>query len=484
MDSSTLRFIAGCVALFFGVSISAAGGVGKILLTLLMPLEYLSNGFCLETGGGGINVPIFLIIFQYAFTKGTHNSYFVQLGNALAQTTLNFGKHHPKNLRYPLIYWDFVAILLPAQLGGSTVGLILSKIFPDVALYSLALVVLFTASSLSMRKGLLKYAEESEKRRKLEERRSSIARNTLTLTQMSESKSQITHGSNPLHGAETTAVSPELGVGGESDENIFNDDVGRDSLAIEVQETLRALSITTASVPLTTLAKEDKLPADNVISLPRTVMLGLGICILGYLAVSIAQHAAVTNCSTDYVVTVALVYVPLSACIVWMLCVFLPQRLHDVALGTEDMHALNEVDLTKSGWSLVIIVFCLGVLCALLGLGGGEVLSPLMLSLHLLPQVTSATSGTMTFLNSFCVVISLLSSRGPSDLDPLHVAIFFLVGLSGGLVGRYSGLYVAQRYGRSSVIIFALVTALYLSCVYYVYQLASGGLSESLNTYC
>ena len=90
---SLARTLAGYLSLYLSCSISSAGGIG----------------------GGGLNVPIFLVIFQTTFTEATIFSLCTVLGNYISQVVINWNKRHPGDSRRPLIYWDAALILLPAQ---------------------------------------------------------------------------------------------------------------------------------------------------------------------------------------------------------------------------------------------------------------------------------------------------------------------------------------------------------------------------------
>jgi len=146
--------------LYFSCCIAAAGGIG----------------------GGGLNLPILLYIikkgyryvlllahlFVLTLSLSTLSSDAVilslctVLGNYVAQTSLNYKKYHPYCKRRPLIYWDVVLVLLPAQLAGSHIGVLLSQILPQTMLIVLALLVTVYALIKTYRKGMTYYNKESE----------------------------------------------------------------------------------------------------------------------------------------------------------------------------------------------------------------------------------------------------------------------------------------------------------------------------------
>jgi uncharacterized membrane protein YfcA len=125
---NTLDIFYACIALFFACALSSAGGIG----------------------GGGLNV------------QTSSLSLFVVLGNSLAQILLNYNQPHPKDSTQPMIYWTFVCLFLPAQLGGGNIGAAVKRMLSDETLYILALLVLTLAAAISLRKGILKWHAESK----------------------------------------------------------------------------------------------------------------------------------------------------------------------------------------------------------------------------------------------------------------------------------------------------------------------------------
>jgi uncharacterized membrane protein YfcA len=140
MTADVGRFIGSSILLFCSCALSAAAGVG----------------------GGGLNVPILMLPFGFSFTQSVVFSDCTLLGNFISQIIVNFPKHHPAKMTRPVIYIEMILVLLPAQLAGSNVGALLSKILPQSVLYILALCVLLTAGCLTLKKGLHLYHDEME----------------------------------------------------------------------------------------------------------------------------------------------------------------------------------------------------------------------------------------------------------------------------------------------------------------------------------
>ena len=100
-------------------------------------LFYLSGGI----GGGGLNLPILLVVFKYrlilnklfviwwsinlwfeSVSRSVTLSLCAVFGSTICQFMLNYKSSHPSQSTRPLIYYDCVWILLPAQVSQSFHG--------------------------------------------------------------------------------------------------------------------------------------------------------------------------------------------------------------------------------------------------------------------------------------------------------------------------------------------------------------------------
>jgi len=116
-----------------------------------------------------------------------------------------------------------------------------------------------------------------------------------------------------------------------------------------------------------------------------------------------------------------------------------------------------------------------GILAAMLGIGGGMILSPLMLSLGVLPEVTSATSTFMILVTSLSAMTQYLS-MGELPLD--YGVCFAAVGLVSAVVGQQLTDLLVKRFQKKSLIVFAIAAVLGASTV----LLISAGTVNLLNS--
>ncbi|KAI5070138.1 hypothetical protein GOP47_0014481 [Adiantum capillus-veneris] len=117
--------------------------------------------------------------------------------------------------------------------------------------------------------------------------------------------------------------------------------------------------------------------------------------------------------------------------------------------------------LVKMRW-LPVYALGAGFLGGMLGLGGGTIISPLLLETGMHPQVTAATCSFMVFFSSSLSVVQFwLLGRIPEEYALISAAL--------SLVFSVIGLQVVQtiiiKYGRVSLIVFAVSIVMGISAV-------------------
>ena len=117
----------------------------------------------------------------------------------------------------------------------------------------------------------------------------------------------------------------------------------------------------------------------------------------------------------------------------------------------------------------------------LIGIGGGELMGPLLLQLKVLPQVSSATTSMMSLFNSSSTIIHY----GFNGSIPYEwAAIVVGIGLFGGLTGRLSALYITYHFNRPSITVFMLILILLISIILLIYHIFSDKTDFIFHTFC
>ncbi|CAB9530031.1 Sulfite exporter TauE/SafE [Seminavis robusta] len=122
-------------------------------------------------------------------------------------------------------------------------------------------------------------------------------------------------------------------------------------------------------------------------------------------------------------------------------------------------------------WACIVI----GLLSALLGIGGGELLGPiLLLLLKMDPQQSSATTAIMSMMNSGTNLMHYIVAD--MMIAPGYAINLGMAGLVGGVGGRLWAMSMAQR-GRPSVIALSLTGVLALATALVAWELLTTPLS-------
>ena len=96
-------------------------------------------------GGGGILVPIYILVMGFSPKHAIPLSNVTVFGGAIANAVLNANKRHPLTDR-PLVDWDLILVMEPLTIGGALVGAFLNKVLPsELLVIMLVLLLAFTA---------------------------------------------------------------------------------------------------------------------------------------------------------------------------------------------------------------------------------------------------------------------------------------------------------------------------------------------------
>ena len=82
------------------------------------------------TGGGGILVPMYMIIGEFAAHSAVPLSKATILGGAIANNVINLQRRHPFANR-PIVDFDAIQLLVPNLLAGTIFGVLLNAVSPD-----------------------------------------------------------------------------------------------------------------------------------------------------------------------------------------------------------------------------------------------------------------------------------------------------------------------------------------------------------------
>jgi len=424
-------------------------------------------------GGGGIYVPLGIILLRFASKPSSGLSQASIFGASLGGLILNIRNKHPdekirdttgkrgsdnKVISYekgktkaeieedeklylssqsddeqerrfysrPLIDYDMALFLAPMEMAGAVMGVIIQKLMPNWLFLTLAGVILGFTSLKTYWKFQASYEVDKKNR---EEKRAAEAYNE--------------------NGRDKDIV-PDVDL---NSTNIAKNEMNIDTIEEESStddETLILQDDADKLAKRRELLVEDErqYPAEKIAGL---VVLWIGLAVITFLKGGKGVDSPIgITCKSPW-------FPVLTACqFIWVLGFSLFYGFALVrknAIKVENNYPFHENDVLWDQGKLryyAVFTFAAGIVAGLIGIGGGMVLGPLMLVLGIHPRVSSATTATMIVLTSSSVAIMFVTS----GLVPWEYAVFFFsICFCGAYTGKkYIDAYV-KKTGMSSVLI-------------------------------
>lgn len=143
----------------FGCSITEAD---LLSFTIFFVASAISAGG--GVGGGGIFVPILILIAKFSPMEAVPLSNIIVAGASVANFIQNFYKRHPNHPSRPLIDYPVALLIEPQTLGGTVVGVYLHQIFPSWVILLLLIIVMSITTIRTTLRGVSLYKQENLKK--------------------------------------------------------------------------------------------------------------------------------------------------------------------------------------------------------------------------------------------------------------------------------------------------------------------------------
>jgi uncharacterized membrane protein YfcA len=111
-------------------------------------------------GGGGILVPIYILVMGFTPKHAIPLSNITVFGGAIANVFLNAKKRHPLADR-PLVDWDLILVMEPLTISGALIGAFLNKVLPETFLVTMLVVLLSFTAYNTLKKAIKMYKLET-----------------------------------------------------------------------------------------------------------------------------------------------------------------------------------------------------------------------------------------------------------------------------------------------------------------------------------
>jgi uncharacterized membrane protein YfcA len=357
-------------------------------------------------GGGGVLVPVFIMVCGFPAKLAIPLSNVTIFGGSISNCYLNLQKRHPNaEANRPLIDFDLVNVMEPLTIAGAIVGSLMNKLLPGWLITLMLVVVLGMTGLKTFKSGFKRWEKETAE----------MSGSAVPLTTVGEQKTN--YGST-------------------------KGEAGND-------EDFKAI-----------LEEESKIPMDKILLL---VICFIGTISFGILRGDTEGHGPLgLSCGSFWYMVLLMAPLP------WVLVISMYQRkllidTHERKVKC-DYYAKHNIDGDIHWDERATVVYPLicsfaGMCAGMFGIGGGIVKGPLMLEMGVDPQVSSGTAAFMIFFTAGAASVSF-ALFGLLQKD--YAIFFFTFGLIFTYVGQIVAENVIKRLGRSSIVIFliaAIITA-------------------------
>ncbi|XP_010473387.1 PREDICTED: uncharacterized protein LOC104752828 isoform X1 [Camelina sativa] len=357
-------------------------------------------------GGGGLYVPIMTIVAGLDLKTASSFSAFMVTGGSIANVGCNLFVRNPKSGGKTLIDFDLALLLEPCMLLGVSIGVICNLVFPNWLITILFAVFLAWSTLKTFGNGIYYWRLES------------------AMVKIRESSSQVDDG--------------------EDDEE---------------EKKIESLKL-----PLLDYERPKRFP---------WIKLGVLVIIwLSYFAVYLLRGnkygegiISIEPCGITYWL-LSSTQIPLTLFFTLWICFsdnVQSQQSSDYQVSVKDVEDMRSNDGARSNKCLFPVMALLaGVLGGVFGIGGGMLISPLLLQVGIAPEVTAATCSFMVLFSSTMSAIQyLLLGMEHTGTASIFAVICFVA----SLVGLKVVQKVIIEYGRASIIVFSVGIVMALSIV-------------------
>ena len=376
-------------------------------------------------GGGGILVPLYILVYGFKPKRAIALSNFTILGASIMNMALNFPKRHPSpRVDRPLVDWDLVVVMQPLTIAGTLLGAFIGLLLPDSIVIILLIILLGFTTYTTLKKGISQYQKET----KLFEAKSAkeIMREAMEENQEDE------------------ATEEKSGLLSQDDN----------------EESGKSMDASSYNPELAEIIEREKSSPMFKISVLTTMF--VGIIVLNVLKGGKGGYGSALGIacgSSAYWALTAFIFL-------WIVGIFVYLRnilIDEWKLKKKLRYRFEEGDIEwnyENTLYFPAVCTLAGVFAGMFGIGGGIVMGPLMLQMGIHPLVVSATSAVMIFYTAFTGT-SAYVAFGTLKWD--YGWFLFVVGLLATAVGQFGVSYLVEKYKRTSYISLSIGAVVALS---------------------
>jgi uncharacterized membrane protein YfcA len=423
-------------------------------------------------GGGGLNVAMLVFIDAFTTTSAIPLSS-VMIGGAAIANFVHALPRQRLTAPRPLIDYHTMLLLQPLTMGGSVVGILLNRVFPDWLILLILIIVLgYTLYTTSI-KFLKSWRADYGK---------AIIPPTAPPQPLSDQDdtNQVELETQPLdhhddENGDQTLESVNLGkiqgfsrraFDSESELSILSSEEDRSPRENEDQDS--SFDPSTENSTSSSTAKNSKNKEDEVLALlekeeQKIPFSKLWMCFAILIVITVhsiflggkggPSVVGIRTCSALYWLLLWGMF-PILGLLSWLIGRQLVSKYHlKRSHGFQFLH--SDIEWTdKRTYITMVVALGAGTLSSLLGVGGGMLVNPLLLELGVAPDCTAATSSLMILFTSISA-IAQYGVLGRIQWD--YAAFLFILGLAGSVVGQHVLGTIVKKYKSQSWILLAML---------------------------
>jgi len=372
-------------------------------------------------GGGGILVPIYILVMGFSPKNAIPLANVTVFGGAVANTYLNSRKRHPLADR-PMVDWDLIMIMEPLTIGGALIGAFLNKLLREEVLVVMLVLLLSSTAYTTLQKATKMYKIENIHiaKQKLKESELAAMRSEQGTEQESESEFHLLDNPDEEK-MEEVEMDPEL------------------RMILEDEKTAPIRNIKLLVMLFVAVLTVNVLKGGGAFESPLGIECGgIGFWI------------------ANFVMIVLILSLTL-----WVRKYLIDRFERKERSG----YKYVEGDIKWNRHSTVlypVICTAAGFFAGMFGVGGGIVKGPLMLAMGVHPKVSSASSACMILFTSFTATSSFIVF---GLLIHDYAVICLIIGFVATYFGQIALYYLMSKYERNSYIAFSIGGVVLLSAI-------------------
>ncbi|XP_024520298.1 sulfite exporter TauE/SafE family protein 2 [Selaginella moellendorffii] len=366
-------------------------------------------------GGGGLYVPLFNLLLRFNTRTAAVLSNFMIFGGMIANMMWSAFQRDPFDDERPLIDFDAALLMQPNMLLGISLGVLCNLMFPGWLITLLLTITLAFVTFRSFNCGFRLWKAES--------------------------------GSNSSDGEGKSAK--------------YHDAEAPLLDSAEIPHRRPRAAAAAMDPPEEGAPDSEKLGCCSV-GFPALKLAGLLLVWLFFFAVQLLRGSK-TSEGYFHLDECGLGYWLITGSQLPLTLLFTVWTIREATVSTvKNPSKWNSSRSNRAHLTLPLMALLAGILGGLLGIGGGMLISPILLEMGMPPQVTAATSAFMVFFSSSLSVAQYwLMGRIPVEFALWFSGICFVFSLVGLLVVQRA----IQRYGRASIIVFLVTSVMGLSAL-------------------